>query len=113
VLDLVLADPANPRGLAFQFHAAAEALSEAAQDRSDPLVLEARMLATLAAAAAAEIPPGQDGFVAAVRLPDMLRRIEARTAALSDAVARRYFSHVAPQQQVGLGEGEVVAEQAA
>jgi len=113
VLDLVLADPANPRGLAFQFHAAAEALSEAAQDRSDSLVLEARMLATLAAAAAAEIPPGQEGFAAAVRLPDMLRRIEARTGALSDAVARRYFSHVAPQQQVGLGEGEVAAEQAA
>jgi uncharacterized circularly permuted ATP-grasp superfamily protein/uncharacterized alpha-E superfamily protein len=112
-LDLVLADPANPRGLSFQFHAAAEALSEAAQDRSDTLVLEARMLATLAAAAAAELPPGQEGFTAAVRLPDALRRIEARTAALSDAIARRYFSHVAPHQQVGLGEGEVSAEEAA
>jgi uncharacterized circularly permuted ATP-grasp superfamily protein/uncharacterized alpha-E superfamily protein len=113
VLDLVLADPANPRGLAFQFHSAAEALSEAAQDRNDALVLEARMLGTLAAAAAAELPAGNEGFAAAVRLPDALRRIEARTAALSDAIARRYFSHVAPQQQLGLGEGEVAAEEAA
>jgi uncharacterized circularly permuted ATP-grasp superfamily protein/uncharacterized alpha-E superfamily protein len=113
VLDLVLADPANPRGLAFQFLAAAEALGEAAQDRSDPLVLEARMLATLAAAAAAEIPAGSEGFAAAVRLPDALRRIEARTGTLSDAIARKYFSHVATTQQVGLGEGEMAAEAAA
>lgn len=113
VLDLVLADPANPRGLAFQFHAAAEALSEAAQDRNDPLVLEARMLGTLAAAAAAELPAGAEGFAAAVRLPDTLRRIEARTGTLSEAIARRYFSHVAPQQQLGLGEGEMAAEEAA
>ena len=113
VLDLVLADPTNPRGLAFQFHAAAEALSEAAQDRNDPLVLEARMLGTLAAAAAAELPPGAQGFAAAVRLPDALRRIEARTGALSDGIARRHFSHVAPQSQLGLGEGEMAAEAAA
>jgi hypothetical protein len=48
-----------------------------------------------------------------VRLPDALRRIEARTGALSDAIARKYFSHVAAQQQVGLGEGEIAAEAAA
>jgi uncharacterized alpha-E superfamily protein len=109
VLDLVLADPANPRGLAFQFAAIAEALAEAAQDRSDALAMEARTLAAMSAAAAAEIPPGQDGVAAAVRLPDMLRRIGARTDALSDAVARRYFSHVPPPQSVGLGEGEVAS----
>lgn len=113
VLDLVLADPSNPRGLAFQFLAAAEALAEAAQDRADPLVLEARMLATLASAAAAEIPPGTEGFSAAVRLPDALRRIEARTGALSDAIARKYFSHVPPLRQVGLGENEEQPAEAA
>jgi uncharacterized circularly permuted ATP-grasp superfamily protein/uncharacterized alpha-E superfamily protein len=113
VLDLVLADPANPRGLAFQFAAIAEALSEAAQDRGDKLAIDARTLAAMAAAAAADIPPGQDGVAAAVRLPDTLRRIGARTDALSDAISRRYFSHVPPPQSVGLGEGEMDSTEAA
>jgi uncharacterized circularly permuted ATP-grasp superfamily protein/uncharacterized alpha-E superfamily protein len=113
VLDLVLADPANPRGLAFQFGAIAEALSEAAQDRGDALAIDARTLAAVAASAAAEIPAGQDGVAAAVRLPDTLHRIAARAGALSDAVARKYFSHVPPAQSVGFGQGEMASEEAA
>jgi len=83
-LDLVMLDPGNPRGLAFQAGRIAEhlqALPVLADDgMAEPQQARARALeATIATAAA----PTLDA--------DALGQIERDLAALSEAVARRYF----------------------
>ncbi len=103
VLDLVLADEGNPRGLAFQLRAARDLLGELGDSETpDPLaaVLDlglaeiARMVAEVAAA------PRQ--AAAACRLPPRLRALEASLAALSDGVGRRYFALLPAAHAVGI-----------
>ncbi len=103
VLDLVLADPTNPRALAFQYAQIVERLAEVQGLPEGDLAEAARGLRAEVEAMVEQVAASAEPAVEAVRLPDPLRRIAERTAALSEAIARRYFSHVAPSRAVGFG----------
>ncbi len=106
VLDLVMADPANPRALAFQLSAATRHLRDiAGQEDSlcevaSNIGLDAAMLVTRVIAA------GAAQAEEAALLPEELRRIETRLGQLSDALTRRYFALLPAAQTLGLGDGE-------
>jgi uncharacterized alpha-E superfamily protein len=107
VLDLVLADEGNPRGLAYQLAAARDALAELAEggEAGDPafaraagaLVEEARDMVRFVA----EAPP-LAAAGAAVELPSRLRALGHAVADLSDAVSRRYFALLPPVRPLGV-----------
>jgi uncharacterized circularly permuted ATP-grasp superfamily protein/uncharacterized alpha-E superfamily protein len=105
VLDLVLGDPSNPRALGFQVAAVAERLAEIG-DAGDSLAATAAILAQRPQALVEEVLMSQDRAAAAAALPDALFALEHELGALSDAVARRYVSHVRPRV---LGEDEAEA----
>lgn len=102
VLDLVLADPSNPRALGFQLAAVADRLAEVggAEDR---LAATAVALADRPRGLVAEVLGAPDRDAAAAALPDALFALEDEIGALSDSVARRYVSHVRARV---LGEAE-------
>jgi len=102
VLDLVLADPGNPRALAFQLDAVALRLAEIG-GMDDSLAATAAGLAARPQALVDVVLRAPDRAAAAAALPAALFALEAEIAALSDAVARRYVSHVRPH---ALGEEE-------
>lgn len=93
VLDLVLADPGNPRALGFQLAAVAERLAELGEP-GDPLAATAAVLAARPGALVEEVVSAADRDAAAAGLPDALFALEDEVGSLSDAVARRYVSHV-------------------
>lgn len=96
VIDLVLLDPGNPRGLAFQVEAVARHLS-------DLPLLSDDGLAEPQQAEAAEIAAAVRTARAAAIDELVLARLDAQLARLSEAVARRYFLHGAePLRAVGL-----------
>ncbi|MCG7361647.1 circularly permuted type 2 ATP-grasp protein [Roseomonas sp. ACRSG] len=97
-LDLVLADPGNPRGLGFQLraiHGLLAGLGDAA-------------LAATAAALVAEVeamPPAilasPEQAAATTALAPAIGRVEAEVASLSDALTRRYFALLPAAQALG------------
>jgi uncharacterized circularly permuted ATP-grasp superfamily protein/uncharacterized alpha-E superfamily protein len=93
VLDLVLADPGNPRALGFQLSAVAARLAEIG-GAEDTLAATASVLAARPQTLVDEVLMAADRDAAAAALPAALMALEEETAALSDAVARRYVSHV-------------------
>ena len=105
VLDLVLADPSNPRALGFQVAAVAERLAEIGE-AGDSLAATAAILARRPQALVDEVLGAPDRGAAAAALPDALLALEHELGALSDAVARRYVSHIRARV---LGEDEVEA----
>jgi uncharacterized alpha-E superfamily protein len=107
VLDLVLADPGNPRALGFQLAAVKERLAEIA-GAEDLLAATAASLAARPQALVDAVLVAPDRDAAAAALPAALHALEAETAALSDAVARRYVSHVRTHS---LGEDESGAQE--
>ncbi|MGK7868273.1 circularly permuted type 2 ATP-grasp protein [Falsiroseomonas sp. E2-1-a20] len=108
VLDLVLADPGNPRALAFQLAAVSDRLAEIA-GAGDTLAATAAGLAARPQALVDAVLVSTDRDAAVAALPAALHALEAETAALSDAVARRYVSHVRTRV-LGQDEPEVGAE---
>jgi uncharacterized circularly permuted ATP-grasp superfamily protein/uncharacterized alpha-E superfamily protein len=90
VLDLVLADEGNPRGLAFQLAAARDMLVDLDGDAASPLGLAAGQLLEEARAMVRNVAAGQ--AEAALALPARLRAMEGAVAALSNRIARRYFA---------------------
>lgn len=102
VLDLVLADPGNPRALGFQLAAVAERLAEIGE-AEDHLAATAATLAARPQALVEEVLLSPDRDAAAAALPGALFALEDEVGALSDAVARRYVSHVRARV---LGEDE-------
>ncbi len=110
VLDLVLADEGNPRGLAFQLAAARDMLAELqAADGSG-----AAGLADVAARLGEEVQemvrsvadaPGQ--AEAALALPRRLAALEGEVAALSDRVSGRYFALLPVAHSLGLESRDV------
>jgi uncharacterized alpha-E superfamily protein len=92
VLDLVLADEGNPRGLGYQLTTARAIL--AVLDGSEHADLAAMLDAPIAETAqiVADLLAADDQSVAAAALPARLRGIQADVAALSDALGRRYFT---------------------
>lgn len=113
-LDLVLADPSNPRGLAFQLKAIRAALIEVAgfgeEDGSaqatDALLAQAEGVTALLLAA-------PDQALEATRLlPPLLREMATAIGELSDDVARRYFALLPAARAVGVDTGEAAVIEA-
>jgi uncharacterized alpha-E superfamily protein len=103
VLDLVLADDGNPRGLEFQLISAQKILrmlDESAENKlagmlDAPLAELDRIVADLIAA--------EDQAKAAASVPPRLRAIAAQVSELSDALRRQYFT-LLPAVWTGSGE---------
>ena len=92
VLDLVLADEGNPRGLGYQISQARTLLAVLGGDEDaelalllDPLAAETRLIV-------ADLMAAADQAHAAAAMTPRLHAIEADLAAVSDAVTRRYFT---------------------
>jgi len=105
VLDLVLADQGNPRGLAFQLVAIHGLLEELTEGSGR------EMLAGAAAGLLAEVETLVEGVLAAPdqavatsELPPNLDHITAGIAALSDRITRRYFALLPVAQTVGVND---------
>jgi uncharacterized circularly permuted ATP-grasp superfamily protein/uncharacterized alpha-E superfamily protein len=111
-LDLVLADPANPRGLAFQLGAIRAALAEVSGNTEDSGAQEAARLLALAE----DIPPrllaARDQAQEAALMPPLLRQVAADLGLLSDLVSRRYFALLPPARAVGVDMGEAAVLEA-
>jgi uncharacterized circularly permuted ATP-grasp superfamily protein/uncharacterized alpha-E superfamily protein len=102
VLDLVLADPSNPRGLAFQISAIQAALAEVSDLADDPLVEEAGAMAREAEALVQSILASPEQAVAAAMLPPRLSAMADAFGGLSDSVTRRYFAMLPLARSLGL-----------
>ena len=95
VLDLVLADRGNPRGLAFQLAAIGVLLDEMGGPS------EAAALLRDAEALVDRVARADDQAGEAALLPDALAAIRDGVGALSDRIARRYFALLPTAQTVG------------
>ncbi len=105
VLDLVLADPGNPRALGYQLAAVAARLAEIGEPE-DQLAANAAVLAARPQELVQWVVQARDRDAAAAALPDALHALADEIGTLSDSVARRYVSHVRPR---ALGEDEAGA----
>ena len=115
VLDLVLADQGNPRGLAFQLvaiHALLDELAGPVEGR-EMLAGAAAGLVAEAEALVEQVLGEEDQSVAAAALPPALAAIGAAVAALSDRITRRYFALLPVAQTIGVAEDDEAAEPAA
>ncbi|MDB5372045.1 MAG: hypothetical protein JWP04_687 [Belnapia sp.] len=101
VLDLVLADEGNPRGLAFQLAAARDMLFDLDGDAGSPLGLAAGQLLEDARAMVRDVVMAPAQAEAAFRLPPRLRAMEGAVAALSNRIARRYFTLLPAAHSLG------------
>jgi uncharacterized alpha-E superfamily protein len=106
VLDLVLADQGNPRGLAFQLVAMHEALD--ALDGEDAHAGRERLAASAAGLLAemeslvGDVLAAGDQAAAASRVAGRLMAAGAAMAALSDRITRRYFALLPEVQTLGV-----------
>ena len=108
VLDLVLADEGNPRGLAFQLEAMWHHLTNVAGHTEGGLAAEAAALLADTGVLVRRVADAEDQAATAAGLPADLREIEVGIGALSDRMTRRYFALLPAAQTVGLG-GEAPA----
>jgi len=111
-LDLVLADGANPRGLAFQLQAIADALGEVSADPDDPGAGEAERLLAIAEDITPRLLHARDQAQEAALLPPELRQMARDIGVLSDMVSRRYFALLPPARAVGVDLGEAAVIEA-
>jgi uncharacterized circularly permuted ATP-grasp superfamily protein/uncharacterized alpha-E superfamily protein len=114
VLDLVLADQGNPRGLAFQF-VAMHALLDELGGEDGP-----RELSSLAAGLLVEaetlvdaVLRAPDQTVAAADLPPRLDELATHISNLSNQITRRYFALLPAVQTLGVGTQEAALRGAA
>lgn len=98
VLDLVLADPDNPRALAFQFAQAAALLRQAG---SQALAAEADVLLQRTAMLVDGVVHAADPVARAAALPEQMLSLGTDAAALSAGVSRRFFALLPALQSVG------------
>jgi uncharacterized alpha-E superfamily protein len=101
VLDLVLADEGNPRGLAFQLAAARDMLIDLDGDAASPLAAAAGQLLEEARAMVREVADAAIQAEAATRLPPRLRAMEGAVAALSNRISRQYFTLLPAAHSLG------------
>ncbi|GBR04971.1 hypothetical protein AOE01nite_25820 [Acetobacter oeni] len=117
VLDLLLLDDDNPRGVGFQLAALRDSLSElASEDESAAPATQRAASAELAASAGSIIgmlsclvssvmnDPDQDRAAAA--LPEALRQAHASVMLLSTEIGRCYFAVLHSQRVVGITEDD-------
>jgi uncharacterized alpha-E superfamily protein len=101
VLDLVLADEGNPRGLAFQLAAARDMLVDLEGKPGSPLAQVAESLIEEAQAMVRQVAEAPSQAEAAVRLRPRLVAMEGAIAALSDRVTRRWFALLPASHSLG------------
>ena len=104
VLDLVLADQGNPRGLAFQLvamHALLDDLGDKAGAREMMAGTAAGLLAEVEALVG-NVFAAPDQEVAAAALPPRLEEVAQALADLSDRITRRYFALLPAVRTVGM-----------
>jgi uncharacterized circularly permuted ATP-grasp superfamily protein/uncharacterized alpha-E superfamily protein len=112
VLDLVLADQGNPRGLAFQLLSMHGLLDELSGTGAGVAIEDEQIGRELMAGAAAgllaeiealvmEVLAAPDQAAAAAALPARLRAIGTGLTGLSDRITRRYFALLPQKQALG------------
>ncbi|MDO9709655.1 circularly permuted type 2 ATP-grasp protein [Paracraurococcus lichenis] len=101
VLDLVLADEGNPRGLAFQLAAARDMLADLEGEPGAPLARLAEALLEDARMMVGEVAEAPSQAEAAIGLRPRLTAIEGGVAALSDRITRRWFALLPPAHSLG------------
>jgi uncharacterized alpha-E superfamily protein len=101
VLDLILADEGNPRGLAFQLLTARDLLREIAED-GDTLLRSMEPLLQEAADIVAEVLGSPDQMATTARLPPRLKVLERAISAVADRVSRRYFTLLPVARSLGV-----------
>lgn len=108
VLDLVLADPGNPRGLAFQLIAMHTLLDELSEEDGGRAMLAGSAAGLLAEAEALVgfVLADADQAVAAGMVAERLARLASGLAALSDRITRRYFALLPATQLLGVEVAE-------
>jgi uncharacterized circularly permuted ATP-grasp superfamily protein/uncharacterized alpha-E superfamily protein len=102
VLDLLLADDGNPRGLAFQLTAMRALLNEISGGSDPSLPTTIATLQDEAQAMVRAVGDAADQSVAALFLPERLRALRDAVAELSDLVSRRYFALLPTTRTVGI-----------
>lgn len=107
-LDLVLADPGNPRGLAFQLQQMRAALDEVEDGEDRDLAFVAAGLLAEAEALPQRVLASADQAREAAALPPALRALAEGIGGLSDAVTRRHFALLPPPRAVGVDVAELV-----
>jgi uncharacterized circularly permuted ATP-grasp superfamily protein/uncharacterized alpha-E superfamily protein len=105
-LDLVLADPGNPRALGFQLQATLDHLGEIAGPKDELLRAATAALLREAEALPREVLAAREQAVAAASLPPRLFALADDAAALSDRIARRYFALLPAARTLGGPEPE-------
>jgi uncharacterized circularly permuted ATP-grasp superfamily protein/uncharacterized alpha-E superfamily protein len=101
-LDLMLADPGNPRGLAFQLVTAGFLLNEIAGTQDATLAGIATTLLASADAMVRTVEAAPDQARTATQLPSRLRDLRDDVAGLSNRVSRRYFALLPTARSVGI-----------
>jgi uncharacterized alpha-E superfamily protein len=101
VLDLILADEGNPRGLAFQLAAARDLLREIVEE-GDSLVTAVEPLLQETRDIVQEVLRSPDQTGSTARLPVRLRKLDAAIGAVADRVSRRYFTLLPVARSVGV-----------
>jgi uncharacterized circularly permuted ATP-grasp superfamily protein/uncharacterized alpha-E superfamily protein len=90
-LDLMLADEANPRGLAFQLLAMRDLLRQITEE-GDSLLASADKAQSEARAIVADVLGATNQMQAAGRLTETLSALELSIESIADRVSRRYFT---------------------
>ena len=104
VLDLVLADDGNPRGLAFQLAAIGHLLDQVAGRPDSLLSGVTASLLDQVQALVTRVADAPDQAVAASELPTILHELSAAIGTLSNRVGRHYFALLPVAQTLGMGE---------
>ncbi len=107
-LDLVLADPGNPRGLAFQLRRMRTAFEEVEDGEDRDLAFVAAGLLAEAEALVQRVLAAADQAREAAALPPALRALAEGIGGLSDTVTRRHFALLPPPRAVGVDVAELV-----
>jgi uncharacterized circularly permuted ATP-grasp superfamily protein/uncharacterized alpha-E superfamily protein len=102
VLDLVIADDGNPRGLVFQLDQISSLLSSVVGLPNSELAATCDQLQLDAIGLTDRIVAASDQTAATSSLPKKLRGIEAGVGTVSEAITRQYFALLPPVQSVGV-----------
>jgi uncharacterized circularly permuted ATP-grasp superfamily protein/uncharacterized alpha-E superfamily protein len=102
VLDLLLADDGNPRGMAYQLGAMRDRLSEIGGVADTSLAGAAAALQNEPGAMVRTVAEAADQSVAALFVAARLRSLRDAVADLSDRVSRRYFALLPTARTVGI-----------